>query len=416
MIFDVRNYGAVGDGKTLNTIAIQKAIDDCVSSGGGRVLVSGGIYLIGSITIGSGVDLHITETAILLGSGNCDDYIERKTDFLKSDLLPRWRNACLIYAEQSENIMISGHGVIDCNGKCFVTKATPENRWGGWDYTRIQAPTPPRVVFFAGCKNISIKDIKMINQPAGWSYWIHDCDFVEFNNVKIHAEVEYPNNDGIHINCSRDVEIKNCDITCGDDSIIIRANSASLKENKTCERVKVNNCRLTSYSAGIRFGWARDGVIRNCEISDIEMFDCSTGIDFTIPDYERDPERKKLYTADLGCEKVHIENISIYNVIIHEVYGHPVRIHAVPSAKIDVIKDITFDNIKSKSYQHIKMEGLSDNPIKNVVFNNCNFEIVNQTDFGGREYHGSVKMEETNLPIIKNIEGLVFNNTAFTIV
>ena len=75
MIFDVRNYGAVGDGKTLNTIAIQKAIDDCVSSGGGRVLVSGGIYLIGSITIGSGVDLHITETAILLGSGNCDDYI-----------------------------------------------------------------------------------------------------------------------------------------------------------------------------------------------------------------------------------------------------------------------------------------------------------------------------------------------------
>ena len=62
------------------------------------------------------------------------------------------------------------------------------------------------------------------------------------------------------------------------------------------------------------------------------------------------------------------------------------------------------------------MEGLADNPIKNVVFNNCNFEIVNQTDFGGREYHGSVKMEETNLPIIKNIEGLVFNNTAFTIV
>ena len=109
----------------------------------------------------------------------------------------------------------------------------------------------------------------MVNQPAGWSYWIHDCDYVAFDRVKIFAEVEYPNNDGIHINSSRNVTISNCDITCGDDSIIVRANNASLAENKVCEKVCVTNCNLTSYSGGIRIGWKKRTGTRPIHLLDI---------------------------------------------------------------------------------------------------------------------------------------------------
>ena len=104
----------------------------------------------------------------------------------------------------------------------------------------------------------------MVNQPAGWSYWIHDCDFVTCDRLKINANVQYPNNDGIHINSSRNVTVSNCSIVCGDDCLVVRANNASLSENKVCERVVVTNCNLTSYASGIRIGWLNDGVIKNC--------------------------------------------------------------------------------------------------------------------------------------------------------
>ena len=74
-------------------------------------------------------------------------------------------------------------------------------------YERICDDTPSRVVFFTGCKNVKIVDVTMINQPAGWSYWIHDCDYVTINGIKIDAKLDYPNNDGIHINSSRNVTV-----------------------------------------------------------------------------------------------------------------------------------------------------------------------------------------------------------------
>ena len=289
MVFNIKDFGAVADGITMNTYAIQKAIDTCYENGGGQVLVEGGTYMFGTIVLHSNVELHIAANATLLGSPRCEDYPERPdVKHVDSEKLPRWRNACYIYCEESENVSITGMGKIDCNGKYFVR--TVENPTY-WTYDRIKAPTPPRVVFFAGCKNVKITDITMVNQPAGWSYWIHDCDYVAFDRVKIFAEVEYPNNDGIHINSSRNVTISNCDITCGDDSIIVRANNASLAENKVCEKVCVTNCNLTSYSGGIRIGWKNDGVIRNCSFSNIVMTDTSSGVDITLPHFLFDPEK-----------------------------------------------------------------------------------------------------------------------------
>ena len=108
------------------------------------------------------------------------------------------------------------------------------------------AKSLPRMLFFNGCRNVRLEGVTMVNQPAGWGYWIHDCDRVSIRGLHIFSELRYPNNDGIHLNCCRDVTVSDCQIETGDDCIVLRANSRSLKDNKTLERAVISNCVLRS--------------------------------------------------------------------------------------------------------------------------------------------------------------------------
>ena len=412
MIYDIRDFGAVGDGKTKNTAAIQEAIDTCFERGGGRVLVANGIYMFGSIVMRSGVELHIAAGAMLLGSPDVEDYPERNDlKHVRSELLPRWKNACYIYAEESENISITGMGTIDCNGGNFVKVREPKK---DWKYERKSSDTPPLVVFFAGCRNVKIEDVTMINQPAGWSYWISDCDYVTFDRVKIEADVEFPNNDGIHINSSRNVTVSNCSITCGDDCIVVRANNVSLAENKICERVTVTNCNLTSYASGIRIGWMNDGKIKNCAFSNIVMTDTSVGIAIVLPHMVYNPSLS--YTSDIGRESTFVDNIAFSNIIM-ETFGPPVKVEIAENCetKIDAIRNIYFSGIHARSAAGICIIGRPENKVSNVRFSDSTFEIVDYSLFGDRFYHGGQSKAKSHgtYPQIKHAERVVFNNVVF---
>ncbi len=417
MVFDVRNYGAVGDGKTLNTVAIQKAIDDCAENGGGRVLFENGTYMTGTIILSSFVELHIAANAVLLGSPNCADYPEHETNHVESKLLPRWRNACLIYADECENISLTGLGTIDCNGTHFVRELPPEEITN-WKYKRyFDRPTPPRAVFFTGCKNVKIEDITMVNQPAGWSYWIHDCDYVTCDKLKINASVDYPNNDGIHINSSRNVTVSNCSITCGDDCLIIRANNVSLKENKVCERVVITNCNLTSYSAGIRIGWMNDGVIRNCSVSNVVMTDCSTGINMSLPYLK--PDTTSPNSSDQGREATLIENMTFSNVIMDKQCSSPIRIVVSENegTRCEAIRNIYFNNIHTRGPSLPKLIGRPSCHFKDIWFTDCSFECTDGSEFSNRKTHGAAVHEGStdgaNPLTVRFVDGLKLNNTVF---
>ncbi len=372
----LKDFGAVGDGKTLNTAVIQNAIELCHENGGGKVIFSGGTYMSGTLVLKSNVELFLAADGKLLGSPSCDDYPER-TDVhhVESAMLPRARNACLIYAEEAENIAIGGMGVIDCNGESFVRKTSEQEQKGSgkWAYVRIDAPTPPRVVFFAGCRNVRVTDVTMVNQPSGWSYWIHDCDYVSFDRCRVLAELKYPNNDGIHINSSRNVTVSNCMLTCGDDCIIVRANNASLPENKVCEKVTVTNCTLTSNAFGIRLGWIGDGVVRDCTFSNIVMTDCSSGIGIKLPGRS---EPTRLF--DEGREATLIENIGFHNIIMDRVKCYPIymMISKKPVTRCIAIRNIYFDGIHARCGCMPKMKGRKENPIENVYFANCSFSYM----------------------------------------
>lgn len=373
MIFDIRDYGAVGDGRTLNTAAIQAAIDACTEAGGGRVLVASGMYMTGTVVLKDGVELHLAVDGTLLGSPRCEDYPETEKKHVNVPLLPRGRGAALLFAEEASGISLTGNGKIDAHGDAFVEPLPNDNPHAWMPYRRIDAPTPPRVVFFTGCENVIVTDITLVNPPAGWSFWIHDCDHVRFDRIVIDARLDYPNNDGIHINCSRNVTVSNCQISCGDDCLVVRANNASLPENKVCEKVAVTNCTLTSRASGIRIGWQNDGIIRNCTFSNLVMTDTNLGISLHLPN-RRLPGQER--APDEGREHTLIENLSFDNIVMDRGIREPVKLMVEDSEYIHVeaIRYITFRGIRYRGLQMPQVIGRPDAPVHHISFTDCIFE------------------------------------------
>jgi len=417
--YKIQDFGAIGDGVALNTEAIQKAIDEAGKAGGGRVVVSGGTFKTGGIQLRSFVELHIAVDGVLLGSERCEDYPEHyDAKHVNVPLLPRWRSSCLIFADECQNIALTGAGTIDCNGRHFVQKR--EGDFTGWAYVRLNAPTPPRAVFFTGCQNVRVQDVTMINQPSGWSYWIHDCDYVRMNGLNIIADVHYPNNDGIHINSSRHVTVSDCNITCGDDCLVLRANNVSLQENKVCEHVTITNCNLTSYSAGVRIGWTNDGVIRNCTLSNLVMIDSSTGVSLFLPPSVRKAEMDHANSAgsDVGRESTVVENISFSNILMDKQAGYPIHIHLDPAewVKVTAIRDLYFTNVHARGPELPCFEGRPDCLIENVHLNNCTFEQTDGSEFENRAAHGPINVEadQAHPMVIRYTRGLQMNNTCIT--
>ena len=410
MDFNVKDFGALADGVTNNAKSIQAAIEECGRQGGGRVVLSGGVYMSGSIVMKSNVELHIEAGTTLLGSPRCEDYREMQgLCHIVPENLARGRSSCLIFAEKAENIAITGMGKIDCNGKSFVVKKQGE--WTAWEYERINAKTPPRVVFFAGCRNIRVEDITMVNQPSGWSYWIHDCDLVTFDKCKILAEVEYPNNDGIHINSCRNVTISNCSIESGDDCIVVRANNRSLKENKVCERVTVTNCNLRSYACCIRIAWTNDGVIRNCAFSNIVMTDSNKGICLQLP-YVGDIA----VVPDQGREATRIENLLFDNIVMDKMYASPVFVYIDDNEAVmcDAIRNICFTNIRAEGLLLPYIKGRRTNPVENVQFCNCTFRGVTEDDPALYLRHGEARWcRPESGQLFHYAKNVVMNNASF---
>ncbi len=413
MIYNICDFGAVGDGKTLNTENIQAAIDKCAADGGGKVVIADGTYLTGKIFLRDNINLHLEANAVLLGSENCEDFPETlNPKHVNSEMLPRNRNACMIFADECKNISISGLGTIDCNGHNFVEPIVPGST-RAWPFKRIDALTPPRVVFFTGCQNVSVTDVTMTNLPSGWSYWIHDCDYVTFDRIKVISEVDYPNNDGIHINSSRNVTISNCMLTCGDDCLIVRANNASLAENKICEKVTVTNCNLTSYSGGIRIGWINDGVIRNCTFSNIVMTDTSIGISIYLPGKGAE------MLPDVGREDTLIENLSFDNIVMGQNYSAPVfiRIAENQNTRCVGVRDLYFNNIHANSFELPYITGRKNCHIENIHFTNCSFKRMDSSKAEKREFHGALELWDGVYRsfYVNHADNVVMSNTSVTV-
>ena len=270
--------------------------------------------------------------------------------------------------------------------------------------------SPARVVLFMKCENVLVEDVTMRDQPSGWSYWVCGCENVHFHRAVIRASVLYPNNDGIHINCCRNVTVSDCNIACGDDGIVLRAYSAPLGKPVPCEKVTVTNCNITSHSGGFRIGWYDDGVIRDCAISNITITDTTVGVDIVLPDTPKDHRG-----SDQGIEDTLIENLSFSNIVMDRIFYEPVRVLIGDGCRCAGVRDLFFTGVRARAVHMPSIIGRRDCPVKNLSFDLCRFTSIPRSAIPDEAAGPHCDRPYSLSPYFKHVEGLTMNGTTFTV-
>ncbi len=286
---EVTKYGAKGDSTTLNSIAIQKAIDDCNRTGGGKVFFPAGKYLSGTIVLKDNVTLHLQKGAVILGSTDVEDYqnLDPFSDGLGTDV--GW---ALLVAVDAKNIGVEGEGAIDGQGsklkaQHILTDNRPEGqRWG-------RRPFLLRIV---RCNGVTVKGVTLYYSAAWTSHYFHSTN-INIEKVKIISR-GVAHNDGIDIDGCQHVRIKDCDINSGDDALCFKTTSSKM----ACSDIVVTGMRLKSSQGAIKMGTESMAPFENIKISDCYIYETNNG-------------GIKLLTVD----GAHLRNVEISNIEMVEV-------------------------------------------------------------------------------------------------
>ncbi len=381
-IFDVKAFGARGNGTSLDTKFIQNAIDSCNKHGGGVVTFPAGQYLTGSIFVKSNVFLEITSGATILGSTNIADYVDSN----------------FIYAESAVNIGFFGHGTINGQGDSFLKgKERP--------YIR-----PDYVLHFHNCENVTIREINIRNAPK-YSIYLKGCNLVHVEGISIINDREFPNTDGIDPVNSSNVFIRNCYISTGDDAICLKSEDANLVTNN----IVVSDCILESDDSAIKCGTASVGAIQNCIFDDITIKNSRYGI--------------SLFMKDGGK----YGNLKFSNILLqteteqyatHGRYSFPIFMDIEKRdehSSFGEMKDIVFDNVNIETYNgNCLFFGQPEKKIEDITLNNITMKILKRIDYskrhkarGTRTLTNVESNDYANISshlTVANVEGLTIRN------
>jgi len=262
---DIRAFGAVGDGKKVNTAAIQKAIDEAGVGGGGVVVVPAGRFLTGVLILRSGVELHLDTGAVLLGSTSRLDY-------------GRDRASALLVAEGQRRIAITGSGTVDGQGREVVedlyrllkTGILQDPDWqheNPWHQKRPNERNRPGLIQLTHCDSVRVEGI-LLKDAACWVQTYTECTHLTLTGMRVRSTA-YWNNDGIDIVDCQDVQVSGCDVDADDDGICLK----SVNPVKRCERVRVEDCKVRSSASGIKFGTASYGGFKDVVVRRIKIWD-----------------------------------------------------------------------------------------------------------------------------------------------
>ena len=285
-VYDVRDYGARGDGVTKDTAAIQAAIDAAEASGGGTVEIPAGKYLTGSIYLKDNIDFHVGAGAELVASTNRADY--NAHDVCPQNWYSKNENTTgghLLLAIEKKNVTVRGPGTINGRSDFFlVDPKTGRN----WPNRNAGIPwRPAQMLYFVECERVRVADLRLVGAPY-WSCFLHGCDHVQVRGLDVHTmrEPRTLNGDGIDIDCCRYVTVSDCLIDTDDDSITLRASGKRLRKHpQECAYVTVANCVLSSVCDAIRVG-VGDGRIHDAVFSNIAVHDTKCAVNI-VPGYSR---------------------------------------------------------------------------------------------------------------------------------
>lgn len=262
--FSILTFGAISNGTTMNTKAIQKAVDVASEKGGGRVIIPKGIYLSGTIILKSGVELHLKKGAVLLGS----------TDIAHYKKLKRWK--ALVIADSERNIAITGKGIIDGQGGKLALHVDSLFHAGEIDSSqynlaegRPKAHLRPQIIELKNCTMVNVIDVTIKN-AACWVQTYEYCNQVTIDNIKVES-MSFWNNDGIDIIDCKNVRLTNSSFNTSDDGICLK--SRDFSREYYSDSIYISNCKVRSSASAVKFGTALAGRVQNVVIRDITVYD-----------------------------------------------------------------------------------------------------------------------------------------------
>ncbi len=372
-VLNVRDFGAAGDGQSLDTAAIKKAITMAASLGGGTVLFPPGVYVSGTFELLSNVTLDLEAGAVIEGSKNLADYGSIHDYGLGRDYGVNYSGESpqvgLIVARDANNISIIGRGAIDGNGDEFFDFSLPHNspdyaprytRQGqdfmnpkyGADFGPVETKPdgrPGTMIILINTKNVLLRDVTLRNAP-NWTLHLANCEDAVVTGVHIKNNLLLPNNDGIDCIGSHNVHFSDCDIQAGDDDFAFMSS----------ENVNVTNCSMTSRSAGIRLEDTRYGTFDNLSIHSnrgIAVFERGDGV-----------------TAHVLFSNITLET----TLITGHWWGKAEPIYIATRAGSvgkGVVRDVRFTNITGEAESGIMIDGSPGSIIRDITFDQIRIEI-----------------------------------------
>ena len=317
-VINILDFGAIADGQTLCTAAVQKAVDFCHEQGGGFVRFEGGRYVLSTVFLKSNVHIEIAEDAEILGSLNFYDYAQQeKIDYpIYQDASHTYFDLSMFVGRNCENVSITGKGKIDMRSV--------------WDEDGVRGEAirhrGPKCIALKECKNIEISGLEIVN-VTDLAVYFAGCENVDVHGLKMRVYI-----DGISPDNSKNVRIYDCDVETGDDAIVFQS-SYTLNRLDICKDIEVWNCRLKSRCNAIKFGTETNGGFENIHIRDIEIRDTRiTGISIESVD-------------GAVVDGVTIRNVKMTNVNAPIFVHVGKRMRGPAGRKIGKIKNITLENI-----------------------------------------------------------------------
>jgi len=353
----ITDFGAVGDSKTLNTQAIQAAIDKCAADGGGILTVPAGTFLTGSVFFKQGVDLHLENDAVLKGTVDPNDYPQVPTRWEGEEKV--WTAALVNFFDMND-VDITGPGCIDGSGDAWMER-----------YPRgsLELKTGrPRLIGIQNCRDVKVSGMSIKNQ-ACWGLFILYSENVLVENLLIRAAHNIISSDGIDVDSSRNVRIAGCDIDVNDDCIAIKSgkDEDGRRVNRPAEDIIVEKCHFRYGHGGVSMGSEMSGGIRQVEIRN-----CIMEADNWAPiRFKSQPSRGGV-----------VEHITYRDLVLKDTrkafeFNMAWRMRPPlkpPSDPLPIVRNVRIINVSGTTDNVGDMRGLKNSPILNVSFQNCHIK------------------------------------------
>jgi polygalacturonase len=363
--FVISDFGAVADARTVNTKAIQAAIDKCAASGGGIVIVPKGVFLSGAIFLKQGVNLNVEKDGVLKGTANIDDYPAINTRW--EGIEQPWTSA-FVNAEGVTGLEISGEGTIDGSGEEWLQN-NPFRRDPGGRGDGAPPAMPrrgrPRLIGIQNSKQVRVTGLNLHNQAVWCLFFLYSEDVLA-ENLKITAEHNIPSSDGIDIDSCTRVRIDNVYIDVNDDCISIKSgkDADGLRVNRPAEDIVVENSHFAYGHGGVAMGSETSGGIRNVEVRNC-VADSGNWA----------PIRFKTQPSRGGV----VENITYRDMKLHEtkqafefnLEWRMVPPIAPPAKVLPIVRNVRIVNVSGDVNTVGIIHGLADSPIRDIHFENC---------------------------------------------